>query len=34
MSEQEIFDKIAGIMAAHFEIEKDKITKEMNFKKE
>lgn len=34
MSEQEIFDKIAGIMADHFEIEKDKITNELNFKKD
>ena len=34
MSEQEIFDKIAGIMADHFEIAKDKITNELNFKKD
>lgn len=32
MSEQEIFDKIAGIMEDHFDIKKDAITNDLNFK--
>lgn len=34
MTEQEIFDKIAGIMADHFDIAKDQVTSELNFKKD
>lgn len=34
MTEQEIFDKIAKIMADHFDITKDQVTSELNFKKD
>ena len=32
MSEQEIFDKIAAIIADRFELNKDQVTNELNFK--
>ncbi len=34
MSEQEIFDKISSILQARFEISADKITNNLNFRKD
>ncbi|KRL61484.1 acyl carrier protein [Latilactobacillus fuchuensis] len=34
MNEQEIFDKIADIIVDRFELNKDQITNELNFKKD
>ncbi|KRN19476.1 acyl carrier protein [Lacticaseibacillus camelliae] len=32
MSEQEVFDKIAGLIEDHFQVPAAKVTKELNFK--
>lgn len=33
MNETEIFNKVAELLAEHFDIEADKVTNELNFKK-
>ena len=34
MNETEIFNKVAELLAEHFDIEADKVTNELNFKKD
>ncbi|WP_225047512.1 acyl carrier protein [Lacticaseibacillus kribbianus] len=34
MTEQEVFDKIAGLIEDHFQTPADKITNDLNFKKD
>lgn len=33
MNETEIFNKVAELLAEHFDIEADKVTNELNFKR-
>lgn len=34
MTEQEIFDKVAGILEDRFDLDKSKVTNDLNFKKD